>query len=203
MIEALKISHQYEGRPPLFTQVSFSLNTGEMVSLTGESGCGKTTLLFILGGSLKPQVGEVKKKCGKKEIGFLYQDPHLMEGFHVLDNILISGTINGVNKSRERALDLARKLNIEHLLKSHVSYLSAGERQRVALAQVMMKNPKLVLADEVTGNLDAANSELVLSLLQDMKKNSCIVLATHDQELSAKADRTLVLRDGTLLSNSA
>lgn len=197
VLEASNLSHSYPRGRCLFRGVNLSLSTGEIVSLTGASGCGKTTLLLILAGAIKPSSGTVKIHCPRNRLGFLYQDPHLMDSFSLVENVEISGKINGVNDPRARAWGLLRKLSLEDVGNSEVASLSAGERQRAALAQVMMNSPQLILADEITGNLDGGNAEQVLSLLEEMKEQAGILLVTHDKALAARGDKTLTLSNGT------
>ncbi|MDR0305552.1 MAG: ABC transporter ATP-binding protein [Chitinispirillales bacterium] len=199
--------------------VDFSVNTGEMVALVGISGSGKTTLLQILGGLDKCDEGAVcvgGKNIDKlnplelaafrnRSIGFVFQFHHLLPDFTAVENVFIPGLISGKSKKEcyKRASELLGIFDLSKRLNHYPTELSGGERQRVALARAMFNEPALVLADEPTGNLDRANGELLLELIEKANKelNQTFLIATHNSRLSLALNRVLYLSDGKIASN--
>lgn len=210
-----------QGTRPLeiLKKVDLIIYGGEIVGLVGPSGSGKSTLLQIAGLLEKPQEGTVsilekamnqsneqgRTKTRRSDIGFVYQYHHLLDEFTALENVLLPQLIAG--KDRDKALLVAEEL-LESLELSERSghrpaRLSGGEQQRVAVARALANNPKLILADEPTGNLDPETAENVFNILVKLvKKNGIAVLiATHNPDLASRMDRITRLENGILLSN--
>ncbi|KMQ52139.1 Lipoprotein releasing system ATP-binding protein LolD [Chitinispirillum alkaliphilum] len=199
--------------------ISLTIQRGEMVALVGVSGSGKTTLLQIVGGLDKATEGWVEvggEELGtfsprqlalfrNQKIGFVFQFHHLMPDFTALENVFIPGLINGKSKKEcsIRAGELLDVFGLEARRGHYPSELSGGERQRVALARAMFNKPALVLADEPTGNLDRANGELLIELIEKANKElgQTFVIATHDSRLCKGLRRIVYLEDG-LISNA-
>ena len=210
-----------QGTRPLeiLKKVDLIIYAGEIVGLVGPSGSGKSTLLQIAGLLENPQEGTVsildkamnlsneqgRTKTRRSDIGFVYQYHHLLDEFSALENVLLPQLIAG--KDRDKALVVAEEL-LESLELSERSghrpaRLSGGEQQRVAFARALANNPKLILADEPTGNLDPETAENVFNILVKLvKKNGIAVLiATHNPDLASRMDRITRLENGILLSN--
>lgn len=198
----------------ILSDVNLTLKESEIVALVGPSGSGKTTLLQICGLLDKPSSGTLildGHDCSnlsdiestnhrRNSLGFIYQFHHLLPEFTALENIIIPQMINNVTKSeaKEKAAAILDNLGLGHRLNSIPSELSGGEQQRVAIARALINNPKLILADEPTGNLDPHNSEKVFQILLNevrSKKVSAIIV-THNLEIAKKTDRILTIRDG-------
>ena len=201
--------------------LNFSLAAGEFVSIRGVSGSGKSTLLHIMGLLDLPTEGRVifdgqdlsrieDKKLSRvrnREIGFVFQFHHLMPDFTTLENVMMPKWIEGTQSGTgimERARELLHKVGLEHRLKHLPGELSGGERQRAALARALMQNPRVVLADEPTGNLDTENSRGILSILEKLHSDLgvAIVLVTHDEGLFNVASRRYHLHEGKLREES-
>ena len=198
-------------------EVSFSMETGEQIALTGASGSGKSTLLYLLGGLDKPSDGIVKINghdinefddeslaiFRNRFVGFVFQFHFLLSSMNGISNILLPARIGGVKTKEVEVLvnDLAAELKVEHCLKKFPYQLSGGEQQRINIIRALSLRPKLLLCDEPTGNLDSKNSDLVSGLLIDLAKefNSTLVVVTHDGNIAKKFENQLVLEDGKLL----
>ncbi|HVO86348.1 MAG TPA: ABC transporter ATP-binding protein [Candidatus Binatia bacterium] len=197
--------------------VTFSLETGSFVSLVGPSGSGKSTLLAILGALEKPSGGSVEvdgqdiselgdsglTKYRAKNVGFVFQNYNLIPNLSAVENVMLPMEFAGLpSKSRlARAQELLDSVGItddKQLRKP--SRLSGGEQQRVAIARALANNPKIILADEPTGNLDSQTGKMVFRLLQDLakKQNTTVIVATHDLEIAGKTNAKLSLSDGKL-----
>jgi lipoprotein-releasing system ATP-binding protein len=198
----------------ILSDVNLTLKESEIVALVGPSGSGKTTLLQICGLLDKPSSGTLildGHDCSnlsdiestnhrRNSLGFIYQFHHLLPEFTALENIVIPQMINNITKpeAKEKAAAILDNLGLGHRLNSIPSELSGGEQQRVAIARALINNPKLILADEPTGNLDPHNSEKVFQILMNevrSKKVSAIIV-THNLEIAKKTDRILTIRDG-------
>ncbi|WP_321391511.1 ABC transporter ATP-binding protein [Emcibacter sp.] len=196
--------------------INLEINPGETVSLVGASGAGKSTLLHITGLLEKADKGEViidgqscnglsdirRTRIRRHEIGFVYQFHHLLPEFTALENVVMPQLIAGVGtkKARDRASELLGKMGLTERLTHRPSQLSGGEQQRVAIARALANRPKLLLADEPTGNLDEATGGEVLQILLDLalEEGTAALLATHNKEFSKRTGRCVTLRDGTL-----
>lgn len=205
ILEVENVSKEYRipGQPPIkvLKGVSFSVEAGERVAVTGRSGAGKTTLLNILGGLDKPTSGKVR--C-TENAGFVFQSFRLMPELTVLENVLIP-SMAGVPGSRVphaagRAKALLGKVGLEDRAGHLPAELSGGEQQRVALARALMCSPDIIFADEPTGNLDVMTGADILDLLTGFaEKPFALVMVTHSAEAAARCDRTLRLENGELV----
>ena len=198
---------------------SLSLAAGEVVALVGPSGSGKSSLLHIVGLLEKPDAGVISLRGTPvdtendsrrteerlRHIGFVYQFHNLLPEFTAQENIALAGRLagQGRNKSLQSALEAMERLGLADRATHLPSQLSVGEQQRVAIARALANQPSLVLADEPTGSLDGASGEKVADLLLEEAKtqNAAVLLATHDMELAARADRIVRLRDGIIHSD--
>lgn len=196
--------------------VSFSINAGELVAIVGSSGSGKSTLLHLLGGLDTPTSGDVvfngqamsklssaaKAELRNRELGFIYQFHHLLPDFSALENVAMPLLI-GKKKQEEvqqRALGMLAAVGLDHRSNHRPSQLSGGEHQRVAIARALVNNPRLVLADEPTGNLDARNADSIFELLGELnvRQGTAFLVVTHDLQLAKRMSRQLEMHDGQL-----
>ena len=193
--------------------VSVSVDSGEFVAVVGPSGCGKTTLLLVAGGLLRPDSGQVtidgadpyslsteqRARFRAERIGFVFQQFHLVPYLNVLDNVLAPALVTGDPTARQRADGLVQRFGLADRVRHRPGQLSTGERQRVALARALLNEPKVILADEPTGNLDGENSDEVLKALQAFaNEGGAVLLVTHDPNAVAFAGRKVVLEGGQL-----
>lgn len=193
--------------------VSLSVNIGEFVAVQGPSGCGKTTLLLIAGGLLSPDAGQVliggedpyalppdrRARFRAAQIGFVFQQFHLVPYLSVLDNVLAASLAGDPAHARERANELLAQFGLTHRAHHVPGELSTGERQRTALARALLNRPKLLLADEPTGNLDAENAEVVLNHLKEFSATGGVLLVTHDTRAVGFAQRVAKMEHGKLV----
>jgi putative ABC transport system ATP-binding protein len=197
--------------------VTLEIDDGELVALYGPSGSGKTTLLLLAAGLMTPDsgcvlfdgrhVGSMSSREGARyrlrDVGFVFQSFYLMPGASALDNALIKLPVSGytVREARERTIPWLERVGLGARLDHRPEQLSMGERQRVAIARALVGEPRLLLADEPTGNLDSARTREILALLRDVCHERRIpgLLVTHDVEAASFVDRTLTLRDGRAL----
>lgn len=210
------IKKSYEGKHFVLNGVDLSLKAGEIVSITGASGCGKSTLLNIIGLLDSYSEGEYvlngtpiqRKRLNmyhrqrSNDIGFIFQSYCLIESLSVTENILMPFMYNGKKLSREVYSDLDRlliDLNIESLRHKKAALLSGGEKQRVAICRAMLKKPKLIIADEPTGNLDEVNAKLVTDAFERIAESGTgVLVVTHNRYLSLKTAKTYRLNEGVL-----
>lgn len=220
MLSVLKISHAYaqgDNTLKILNDCSLNINAGEIVALVGNSGAGKTTFLQLVG-LLEPlQAGDIKIQ-GQSTVtmndderaflrlhtyGFVYQFHHLLPEFDALENVMIPQLIAGkkANVAKERAVELLEKLGLGRRLKHRPKELSGGEQQRVAIARALANHPKILLADEPTGNLDPATSAEVFDMLMTIVKTEKIaaVVATHNHALASTMDCVIELTNGLLV----
>jgi lipoprotein-releasing system ATP-binding protein len=197
--------------------VSFSVQAGEVVALVGPSGAGKSTLLHIAGLLERPDAGEVKilgtacarlgdqarTELRRKTLGFVYQFHHLLPEFTALENVVIPQMIAGIAKraATKRAHDLLALVGLAERERHRPARLSGGEQQRVALARALANAPKVLLADEPTGNLDQTTAGQVFDMLMNVVRGQGVaaLIATHNLELAARMDRALRLADGKVV----
>jgi ABC-type lipoprotein export system ATPase subunit len=215
VIELHHVSKVYEtadGPVRALDDLSLEVSSGSFVAIRGPSGCGKSTLLMIVGGMASPTSGEVRvagedlvaatssqrRKFRAQTVGFVFQMFHLFPYLNVLDNVLMAGA-PGSTTARQRAFELLDRFGLTSRLNHRPDQLSIGERQRVAIARALLNGPRLVLADEPTGNLDPENAAAVLGLLADYhREGGTVLLVTHEDAAAAYAQRTLSMRWGKI-----
>lgn len=220
MLQVTQLSKVYEGKVPYraLTDISFTVDTGEFVCIMGPSGSGKTTLLNIIATIDEPTTGEVlikgenphklnKTKLAKfrrRELGFVFQDFNLLHTLTIEENIVLPLTLDNkrVKDMKEKAHAIAETLGIKEILNKRTYEISGGQAQRTAVARAMIHQPKLVLADEPTGNLDSKASKDVMEMLTLMneKEKTTMMLVTHDAQAASYSDRVIFIRDGKLYS---
>jgi lipoprotein-releasing system ATP-binding protein len=202
----------------VLNDVTFTINKGEFVSVVGKSGCGKSTMLYVLSTMDTDYEGELlienETMSNKKEaqlarvrnekIGFVFQFHYLLNEFSVLKNVMLPGL--KLNKYSEqevenRAIERLKMLDIEKLAMKKANQLSGGEKQRVAIARALINDPTIIMGDEPTGNLDKKNSDMVFDIFQRLAKdyNQTMLIVTHDQEFAKKTHRIIEMEDGRIL----
>ncbi len=200
----------------ILTDINISIQPKEICAIIGSSGCGKSTLLHIMGGLDKPSAGEVwwhdepihKYKTEKlaelrnQNIGFVFQFHHLLPEFTAIENVMMPAFIKGVSQkeAHKKASNLLNRFGLGSRFEHRPSQLSGGEQQRVSMARALMNNPSIILADEPTGNLDEKNTELILSLLFELREEEgiSIVLITHEKEIADRCNTVYTLQNGIL-----
>lgn len=217
LVRCTSVAKSFEGgRLQALRGVDLAIDGGEAVAITGPSGCGKSTLLSILGGLDRPTSGTVLvdgAEIGAREplhlyrartAGFVFQLHNLLPGMTILDNVAAplvgAGAMSGRDR-RARALAMLEAVGLASRANARPPALSGGERQRAAVARALVASPRLVLADEPTGNLDSAAGAVVAELLfaQVRAHGATLILATHDPSLAARCDRVLTMRDGVFV----
>lgn len=201
------------------SQVSFDIKSGEFVAIMGPSGCGKSTLLNILGMLDSPDDGEYEfnnenianyteaklSQIRKHNIGFIFQSFNLIDELNVFENIELALLYHNISAAerKQRVQAVIEKMEIQHRAKHMPSQLSGGQQQRVAVARAVVAHPKLILADEPTGNLDSARGQEVMSLLKKLnQEGSTIIMVTHSAEHADYAQRRINLFDGKVVAQS-
>ncbi|WP_017495675.1 ABC transporter ATP-binding protein [Flavobacterium sp. WG21] len=212
-----KIFRTEEVETKALSEISLTVNEGDFVSIMGPSGSGKSTLLNIIGlldsasGGSYELVGQemiglkenLKSKARKENIGFIFQNFNLIDELSVFDNIELPLIYNNVPSSerKKKVLEIATILGISHRLKHYPQQLSGGQQQRVAVARALINDPKIILADEPTGNLDSKNGNEVMELLTDLHAGGAtILMVTHSDYDASFSKRTIVMKDGAILS---
>lgn len=213
MIQAQNIVKRY-GELEVLRGVDFHVESGEVVSIVGASGAGKTTLLQILGTLDLPDAGNLaidghrttglsRKQLSEfrnRNLGFVFQFHRLLPEFNALENVLMPAWIGGqsTSQARPRAEQLLQDLGLSHRLDHNPAELSGGEQQRVAVARALMNSPKVLFADEPSGNLDSENAAMLHDLFFELREKTgqTIVMVTHNEDLANRADRSLRMADG-------
>jgi putative ABC transport system ATP-binding protein len=210
-----KIFHTGKVEVPALRGVNMEVREGEFIAIMGPSGCGKSTLLYVLGGLTPPTSGRVlvdgndlgemsdgeRTLLRRRKIGFVFQRFNLLPTLNAYNNIHIAQQIQGDGFDPHRFEITVELLGLKERLRHRPGELSGGEQQRVAIARAVVTDPKLVLADEPTGNLDSQNSEAVLQMMKDLHEElgQTIIMITHNPEAAAYASRVLHMRDGRIL----
>jgi lipoprotein-releasing system ATP-binding protein len=219
LLKCTNLSKEYndgENSVKVLKNINFSINKAEQVAIVGSSGSGKSTLLHLLGALDKPTSGQVtfeqqdiftfssnqQAQFRNQSLGFVYQFHHLLPEFSALENVAMPLLIakKAIKQANELAMAMLDKVGLSHRYKHKPSELSGGERQRVAIARALVTQPKLILADEPTGNLDQKTGESIYQLLSDLREqmHTSFVVVTHDTQLAKRLDRSLNLIDGRL-----
>jgi putative ABC transport system ATP-binding protein len=221
MIELYKVSKVVPSGAEMLTilhSLDLIIPDGQFITVVGPSGSGKSTLLGLIAGLDAPTEGEIRidgksitemnedalAELRGEKIGFVFQSFHLIPSLTALENILVPMEIAGLRDARERAQQLLEDVDLVARAHHYPSQLSGGEQQRVAIARAFARGPKILLADEPTGNLDSRNGHHVFELMIEMNRRrmTTLVLVTHEHDLSALADRRISLRDGRVVSDS-
>lgn len=218
-LSGIKKNYQDEGvATQALRGVSFSISQGEFVSIMGPSGSGKSTLLHILGLLDKPSEGKYlfdgadttkfdepyAAHFRNEQIGFIFQAFHLLARSTVLENILMPLQYSKIpkNQHNKRAVEVLEKVNMLHRLKHKPSQLSGGEKQRVAIARALVNNPRVLMADEPTGNLDSQSGKSVMEALDNLhEQGHTIIVITHETPAARYAQRIIRVQDGTIVSD--
>jgi putative ABC transport system ATP-binding protein len=195
--------------------VSLKINSNESVAIVGKSGSGKTSLIMLIAGLERPNSGKIifegedisqysedqLADIRKRKIGIVFQSFYLIPNYTALENVSLVLEINKVPDAKKKSMELLEQFGLKDRINHFPSELSGGEQQRVAIARSIVLNPKLILADEPSGNLDSENSKLIMSLLfKYCKQNgSSLVLVTHDQMLAKECDRIIEIKDGKII----
>lgn len=217
MIECIDIHKKY-GDTTVLRGINLEIEPHKISCILGPSGAGKSSLLNIIGTLSSADRGDIiingqniNKLKGKQldafrssEIGFVFQFHNLLPEFSALENVMIPGWINGQisrPKVRSRATELLKLMGLEHRLQHKPSQLSGGEQQRVAVARALMNSPKIILADEPSGNLDSENRRELYDIFFQLRDQSgqTFLIVTHDQELADRSDREIIMQDGLIL----
>jgi len=217
MLEFENISKSFDGpagKIQVLNSISFSISAGELVSIQGPSGCGKTTLLLIAGGLLNPNDGKVlidgknpyqlgtnpRSRLRAEKVGFVFQQFYLVPYLSVLENVLAPSLAKNARNIKSRAHQLIDHFNLRHRINHVPNQLSTGECQRTALARALLNEPKIILADEPTGNLDDENGKVVLDCLAEFAENGgAVLVVTHDSRVSEFAHKEIKLIDGAIV----
>ena len=202
----------------VLSDVSFAVEAGSTCAIVGPSGSGKTTLIAICAGLERPSEGSVAldgtvlesaseeqlARLRNQSVGFIFQNFQLLPSLTALENVMVPAEIRGETHARARAGDLLRQVGLDGRLDHYPVQLSGGEQQRVAIARAFMNQPKILFADEPTGNLDADTAADIIKLIFDLNatRGTTLVLVTHDRELTRQASRTIRLRGGKLAAES-
>ncbi len=217
ILSAINISKSFDGTEVL-KGINLSIDESEIISITGPSGAGKTTLLNILGTIETPDSNKDSKlsicdtnvfglndkelsNFRNKNIGFVFQFHELLPEFTCYENVCLPAWIGDNNKIKDRAEYLFNELGLIDKLDKKPATLSGGEKQRVSIARALINNPKIILADEPSGNLDSKNSEKLYDIFFNLRKkiNCTFIIVTHNQSLAKKADRQIIINDGRIL----
>lgn len=203
-----------EGNLQILQPISFEVKTGESIAIVGASGSGKSTLLSLLAGLDEVSDGEIflddaplhtmdeeaRARLRGEKVGFIFQSFMLVQSLTAIENVMLPAEIAGYKDAKARASKILEQVGLSHRAHHYPNQLSGGEQQRVAIARAFIGQPKILFADEPTGNLDAANSEKVEQLLFTMNRElgTTLVLVTHDNALALRCDRQLTMQAGEL-----
>lgn len=218
IVEARRVTKNYtiaDREISVLDDVSLVVSENEFLVVEGSSGSGKTTLLSLLSGLDKPTSGRVYlegdditdtseddlAQLRKNMIGFVFQSFHLVPSLTALENVMFPAELKRDSEAREKAQSLLRRVGLQQRGDNFPHQLSGGEMQRVAMCRALINNPKIIFADEPTGNLDSENGSAILELLLEFRKErrSTLVLVTHSLDIAKMADRIIVLQDGRII----
>ena len=218
ILQAQEVSKTYtigERQITVLDNVSFVVNNGEFLVVNGSSGSGKSTLLSLMSGLDNPTTGRIwvdetditdmseddLAPLRNEFIGFVFQSFHLVPSLTALENIMFPAELKRDSQALQKAESLLQRVGLQERADNFPHQLSGGEKQRVAICRALINNPKLVFADEPTGNLDSHNGEAILQLLLELRqeRQTTLVLVTHSAEIANIADRMIVLKDGRIL----
>lgn len=221
MLQAKKLSKNVttgEGDITILKGISFDLKQGQSLAIVGESGSGKTTLLGLLAGLDQPSSGDVllaeesifslteeqRALSRKNNLGFIFQSFQLIEGLTALENVMMPLELKGDKQAKNKAINMLEKVGLSHRINHFSNQLSGGEQQRVAIARAFVSEPKLLLADEPTGNLDTKTGQKIIELMFSLNNdlNTTMLLVTHDHQLAERCDHAITLSAGEMISNS-
>lgn len=222
LLEAIDIKKSFQitklNRLEVLKGIFLKIYKGEIVAIVGKSGAGKSTLLHILGTLDRPDSGKIvfenteilnrsDKQIAKfrnEEIGFIFQFHHLLPEFTSFENVLIASMISGEDK-KEKVNELLKEVGIDDRANHKPSEISGGEAQRVAVARALINSPKLILADEPTGNLDSENEEAIIELIFHLRNkfNHTFVIVTHNEEFAKRCDRIIKIHDGVIVDGKS
>lgn len=213
-----KVVDTSEGSLQILRPISFEVKSGESIAIIGASGSGKSTLLGLLAGLDQVTEGEIfldgealhsmteedRAILRGNKVGFIFQSFMLVQSLTALENVMLPAEIAGLDNPKALALDILEQVGLKHRAHHFPNQLSGGEQQRVAIARAFITSPKILFADEPTGNLDAKNSEKIDALLFEMnrEKGTTLVLVTHDNELAEHCDRQLTMNAGELVETT-
>ena len=211
-----KTVNTQEGPLQILHDINFTIETGHTVAITGESGSGKSTLLSLLAGLDRPTTGTVNiggqgiesldedalAAFRAENVGFIFQSFHLLGSLTALENVMLPIELKGTANARQAANELLEQVGLSHRLGHYPKQLSGGEQQRVAIARAFASQPKILFADEPTGNLDTKTGTHVAELLFDLNKSqqTTLILVTHDDSLAQSCQQQLVLSAGGLVT---
>ena len=216
MIDARNINVKF-GKRQILKDLNFKVNKGEYISIIGKSGAGKSTLLNVISTLEKEYSGNVFyenkdirdyndveiSKLRNKKIGFIFQNFNLLEDFTVIENIMLPGRLTKIDEMelKKKALELINKFELDLTINQYPNELSGGEKQRVAIARALINKPKIIFADEPTGNLDSRMSIEISNILSKLnQEGQTIVMVTHNEELAKSSNKILEINDGMLLN---
>jgi len=220
LLQVRNLTHSFlegEEKVHALRGVSFNANQGEITSIIGPSGCGKSTLMYLLGLLDQPDSGEIiinnnsisklseiqRTQLRNEKIGFIFQFHFLIKELSARENVALPAIKKGEDSedALERADQILNQLGLSEKLNRFANKLSGGEQQRVAIARALINSPSLILADEPTGNLDTANSDIVFDLLQSLSReqNLAVLLVTHNNQLARRCDRFISMNDGLIV----
>lgn len=206
-----------ESQVKALDDVDITLCPGEMVMLLGPSGSGKSTLLHALAGLERPDSGEVLAEgvliyalndsklsaLRNRRFGFVFQSYNLLPSLSALENVQIPLRVSGDREAKAKSIEMLKRVGLENRLNNRPGQLSGGEQQRVTVARALVAEPKVVFADEPTGNLDSASTWEVVNLLKELivEKDTACLMVTHNSELTSVSDRVLHMRDGRIIED--
>ena len=215
--DVCKVVETSEGALVILEGITLEINQGESVAIVGASGSGKTTLLSLLAGLDSPSEGTIvlggdqditvmseaqRAKLRGEMVGFVFQTFQLLSSLTALENVMLQGELRSDPQAEDNAKKLLDRVGLGHRLQHYPRQLSGGEQQRVAIARAFASNPKILFADEPTGNLDAKTGAKIIDLLFDLNADfgTTLVLVTHDARLASRCERSILIEAGQLVS---